>query len=58
LAGHIWLEAAFDITGSAPARLATLAVLVAVGLFIYAAALQLLGVTSLARIVGSVRRRL
>jgi putative peptidoglycan lipid II flippase len=56
--GHTWLDAAFDITGSAPARLATLAVLVVVGLFIYAAALQLLGVTSLAQIVASVRRRL
>jgi putative peptidoglycan lipid II flippase len=58
MAGHAWLDAAFDITGSAPARLATLAVLVVAGLFVYAAALQLLGVTSVARIVASVRRRL
>jgi putative peptidoglycan lipid II flippase len=56
--GHAWLEAAFDITGSAPARLVTLTILVVVGLVIYAAALQFLGVTSLARIVASVRRRL
>jgi putative peptidoglycan lipid II flippase len=58
LAGHAVLGAWFDITGSALARLSTLAVLVASGFSIYVAALQVLGVASLAGILASIRGRL
>jgi putative peptidoglycan lipid II flippase len=54
-AGDLTLNAMFDVAGSQLARIATLFVLVAVGLVVYFGALQAFGVTSvmvLARAVG------
>jgi len=58
LAGYWFLSHWFDVTGSALARLATLAVLVVAGLAGYLAALQGLGAVRLSDLVTAARRRL
>jgi putative peptidoglycan lipid II flippase len=55
--GHVALAATFDIAGSTPRRLGTLAALVVAGLAVYAATLEAFGIASLAAIAASLRRR-
>lgn len=58
LGGYELLAFGYDVTGSALARLATLAVLVIAGLAAYLAALQALGAANLAQFLAAVRHRL
>jgi putative peptidoglycan lipid II flippase len=58
LGGYITLAHWFDVTGSAPARLSTLAVLVVAGLAVYLVALETLGAVRLSDLVAAVRHRL
>ena len=58
LGGYQLLSHSFDLTGSATARLTTLAVLVIAGLGGYLAALQALGAADLPDMVAAVRRRM
>ena len=56
--GHELLSAWFDVTGSAVARFATLAILVSAGLAFYLAALQVVGVGSVTQFAAAIRQRL
>jgi putative peptidoglycan lipid II flippase len=58
LGGYELLATGFDVTGSALARLTTLAVLVIAGLATYVAALQALGVANLSELRTAITRRL
>jgi putative peptidoglycan lipid II flippase len=55
--GHHLIASLLDVTDTAAARVATLAVLVTVGLGIYLAAVQLLGIARLGELVALIRRR-
>jgi putative peptidoglycan lipid II flippase len=55
--GHHLIASLLDMTDTAAARVATLAVLVTVGLGIYLAAVQLLGIARLGELVAMIRRR-
>ncbi len=57
-AGDATMVLLFDISGSSLARIATLAMLVIVGLAVYLLALQVFGVTSMRILVGRFRERL
>jgi putative peptidoglycan lipid II flippase len=54
---RILIASLLDVTDTAAARVATLAVLVTVGLGIYLAAVQLLGIARLGELVTMIRRR-
>jgi hypothetical protein len=56
--GHVLLASMLDVTDTALARVVTLAVLVAVGLGVYVAALPLLGIARLRDLLAAVRGRL
>jgi len=57
VAGEASLTALLDVAGSAFARIATLGLIVAVGLGVYLLALQVLGVTSVRILLRAVRQR-
>jgi putative peptidoglycan lipid II flippase len=56
-AGDASLTSQFDVSGSGLARIATLGLIVAVGLGVYLLALQVLGVTSVRILLRAVRQR-